>query len=196
MIILDLVQNIALLVALSVIYQLITSHKGTKIIPPDIQSGLLFGVVGLVAMMTPVHFSDGIIFDGRSIILSVAGLFGGPIPAGIAGAICAAYRWHLGGAGSIMGVSVIFEASLTGVIFHYLRRWHDRTTDFFPLLGFGFIVHVIMVGMMLLLPAGSRLEAIRHMALPVLLIYPLATVLVCKIFTGQEENQKTLSAPP
>ncbi|MBN1293896.1 MAG: response regulator [Candidatus Latescibacteria bacterium] len=194
MIFIDLIHNIALLVALSVIYQLIIGNKGNKFFHYHILSGFLFGGVGVIAMMTPLHLMPGIIFDGRSIILGVSGLFGGPVAAGIAGTICALYRQWLGGGGAVMGVSVIAEASMIGVIFYKLRRRFPQIMNFFPLLGFGFLIHVIMVLMMLLLPAGARLNTIRQLAIPVLLIYPIATVVVCKVFLDQEEKIKNLSA--
>jgi two-component system, cell cycle sensor histidine kinase and response regulator CckA len=193
MTIIDLIHNIALLVSLSVLYQLMIGHKRI-IVFSGILSGFLFGSVGIIAMMTPLHLMPGIIFDGRSIILAVAGLFGGPVTAAIAGVMCAAYRLYLGGGGAIMGVSVITEASLLGVLFFYIRRKHPGIMRIVPLYGFGLLVHVIMVLMMFLLPSGTRLATLRIMALPVLLIYPIATAVVCQLFADQIERMKTLSA--
>jgi len=45
-------------------------------------------VVALLGMVNPVHFSPGVLFDGRSIVLAVADVVGGggggavPLPAG------------------------------------------------------------------------------------------------------------------
>lgn len=111
MILVDLVHNIALLVALALVYQVIETRWHMRRLASQCLYGLLFGVVGLVGMMTPVRFLPGIIFDGRSIILSVAGLFGGPVVALIAALMCGAYRLWLGGAGAVMGLSVIAESA-------------------------------------------------------------------------------------
>ena len=194
MIIIELIHNIALLIALSLVYQIIIGSREKELSPYHILSGFLFGGVGLISMMTPIYLTPGIIFDGRSIILGVSGLFGGPVAAGIAGTICAIYRLWLGGGGAVMGVSVIIESSVIGVIFFYLRKRFPQIMSFFPLFGFGILIHAIMVLMMLLLPAGSRIDAMRQMAIPVLVIYPISTVLVCIVFLSQEEKLKILSA--
>ena len=81
MIILNLIQNIALLLALTTIHQVFTQTqfarrwKQHNLLSPVI-SGLIFGSLGIVGMMTPLRWAPGIIFDSRSIILAVAGLFG------------------------------------------------------------------------------------------------------------------------
>ena len=54
-------------------------------------SGLIFGGICVVGMLTPVVLMPGVIFDARSVVLSMAGLFGGPLVAGIA-ALMAATR--------------------------------------------------------------------------------------------------------
>ncbi|ORC35603.1 hypothetical protein B4O97_08130 [Marispirochaeta aestuarii] len=105
MIILDLVHNIALLVALTVGYEQI--HTRLKRENPffSLLAGLLFACVGLVGMMTPMVFALGVIYDGRSIVLSAAGYICGPAAAFIAASITAAYRIYLGGAGFLPGSS-------------------------------------------------------------------------------------------
>ena len=77
MIVINLIQNAALLIALAATYQVIMARFQRHDPKSQILFGLLFGGVGIVGMVTPVHLTPGIFFDGRSIILSVAGLFGG-----------------------------------------------------------------------------------------------------------------------
>ncbi len=72
MFILNLIQNIALLVALAALYQVIGARFRKESLENKIISGFLFGIVGTIGMMTPLHYSPGIIFDGRSIILNIA----------------------------------------------------------------------------------------------------------------------------
>jgi hypothetical protein len=88
MIILGLIQNISLLVTLAAIHRVFMARFEQDSLRYQILVGLLFGGVGIIGMMTPLDLLPGIIFDGRSIILSIAGLFGGPIVAIISAAIC------------------------------------------------------------------------------------------------------------
>ena len=192
-IVLNLIQNIALLLALVVVHQVFTQtglarwlrkiHGLSMFLP-----GIIFGLLGVVSMMTPLYWSPGIIFDSRSIILTVAGLFGGPVVAGISGLCCAGYRVWLGGSGVWMGLSVIFSSTGLGVLFYYLRKRYPFLMRSFPLWGFGFLVHIVMIGCMLLLPEDRRWEVIRNIGPPVLLLYPLGTMLICRLFVERENH--------
>ncbi|MGA2228103.1 MAG: PAS domain S-box protein, partial [Syntrophobacteraceae bacterium] len=188
MILLSLINNISLLVALTVMHQMIMRKWEKSSIKYQILSGILFGSVGMVGMMTPLTLSPGIIFDGRSIILCVSGLFGGPLVASVAAGICACYRFYLGGAGALVGTAVIVEAAFLGVGYHLLRRRNGRLMGIFPLLSFGLLVHVVMLVLMMALPGGAGREVLRQVSLPVLLVYPFAVMLVSRIFLDNEEH--------
>ena len=195
MILLNLIQNIALLLALTVVHQVFVQTqtafpwRKAYLLSP-VLSGLIFGGLGIVGMMTPLHWAPGIIFDSRSIILAVAGLFGGPVVGCIAAILCGGYRLWLGGGGILMGLSVISASAGVGVLFHYLRKRHPFLMNNLPLLGFGFLVHIIMVGCMLLLPEEKRWEALHHIGPPVLLLYPVATMVICRLFADRETHLK------
>ncbi|SPF46972.1 PAS/PAC sensor hybrid histidine kinase (modular protein) [Syntrophobacter sp. SbD1] len=188
MILLSLIQNISILVSLTVIHQIIVRKWEKSSIKYQILSGILFGSVGIVGMMTPLTLKPGIIFDGRSIILGIAGLFGGPLVASLAAGICACYRLYLGGAGALVGTAVIVEAASLGVGYHLLRRRNDRLMGIFHLLSFGFLVHVVMLVLLMALPGGAGQEVLRQISLPVLLVYPFAVMLVSQIFIDNEER--------
>ncbi|MCB2187847.1 MAG: PAS domain S-box protein [Deltaproteobacteria bacterium] len=188
MIFLNLIHNVALLVSLTIIHSLIMrrwrrNHAAYRLI-----TGLLFGVVSVIGMLSPVVIEEGVIFDGRSIVLCIAGLFGGPAAGTIAGAIAAGYRIWLGGTGAFMGVAVICEAVGFGVVFHHYRQHNPRVVSAGGLLGLGFAVHVVMLIFMGLLPAASIEPTFRLIALPVLTIYPLATVALGLLFLDQESR--------
>ncbi|MFH1115755.1 MAG: PAS domain S-box protein [Pseudomonadota bacterium] len=198
MLILNLIQNVALLVALAAAYQIIGSRFEKRNFAYQIVSGVLFGGVGLVGMMTPLNFMPGIIFDGRSIMLSVAGLFGGPVVAAIAASMCGAYRLWLGGAGALVGVAVIAESAGLGVLFHFLWRGREsRTIGNASLYLFGLLVHLVMLALMLTLPGGAGYDVLRRIGLPIMLVYPVAVMLVCRLFLDYErqiEDRKALRA--
>jgi|GEM_PF-2991804 len=184
----SLIQNIALLVTISVVHQLILQKSAKGTLRYQVLSGLLFGCAGIAVMLTPFRFAPGIFFDSRSIILGVAGLFGGPMVALIAAAICGTFRIGLGGSGAWVGVMVVMQAAVLGVGFHFLRRKDERFAGGLWLFGFGLLVHAVMLTLMLALPEGLGTEALRQIALPVLFLFPLATVLICRIFLFQEKH--------
>ena len=195
-IILNLIQNIALLLALTTVHQVFTQtqlarHRKQHYLLSPVISGLIFGGLGIVGMMTPLRWTPGIIFDSRSIILAVAGLFGGPVVAGIAVILCGGYRLWLGGGGALMGISVISSSAGVGVLFHYLRKQYPFLMRNLPLLGFGFLVHFIMVCCMFLLPEKNRWEALQNIAPAVLLLYPIATMVICRLFVDRENHLKS-----
>ncbi len=194
MIYLSLVQNIALLVALSLVHGLLLRGFRRVGFRFALLSGLLFGAVAVLGMMTPVRWAPGIIFDGRSIILGIAGLFGGPLAAGVAALVAGAYRALLGGAGIWMGLAVILEAAALGTLGFYLRQRWARMTDLGPLLGLGMAIHLLMVVLMGLLPGGLNLEALKQVALPVLLLYPPGFMLVGRMFVELERHFLTEDA--
>jgi PAS domain S-box-containing protein len=184
----SLAQNIGLLVSLAVLYRVTKARTPARGVFSDIVSGIVLGVVCIVGMKTPMHFAPGIIFDGRSIILSVGGLFGGPAPAVVAACLTGWYRWRLGGGGWLMGVSVTAASALLGIAFYYARRRGWRMSAW-GALGFGLLVHMVMVGLMVLLPPAARIETFRQLALPILIIYSPATMLVCLLFLDYEKKE-------
>ena len=105
--ILELVQTMALLLALSLLHGLSMRCLAASPRLARIASGVIFGAVCLIGMMIPIQLAPGVIVDGRSVLLSMAGLFGGPVTGLIAGAIAGAYRVWLGGSGMVIGTTVI-----------------------------------------------------------------------------------------
>ncbi len=184
---LDFVYNILLLVAFSVIYALIPHQRLSALMHDKpfrfrLFSGLLFGFMGMLVMSHALQFASGVIFDTRSVLLCVAGAMFGPLAAAVAAIICALYRLWLGGAGALVGVSVIAESALFGSIYYYWRMHNPRLNGYLPLYVFGLLVHAVMIVLMLGMPGGIRYDVIRGISTPVLLLYPVGVVLLVKIF--------------
>lgn len=188
MIALGLVQNIALLVTLTVTQQLVLRLRDRTSIGYSVLSGSLFGAVAIAGMLMAVEVAPGIVFDGRSIVIAVGGFFGGPVVAAISAAMAIAYRIHLAGAGTAVGVAVIAAAAVLGVVFHYLRRKYTALSRPLALWLFGLLVHLVMLALMVALPAGAWREVVPQIALPVLILYPVATLLVARFILDGEER--------
>lgn len=186
----DLIHNIALLVALAVSLQILGQRLEDRRVTYRVAAGLLFALVGVVGMMTPVRFAPGVIYDGRSIVLSLAGLFGGVVPAAVSSAICGAYRLYLGGPGATAGVGVIIEAAALGVCLRFLRRRDERWVGLWHLLAFGIVVHAIMLALQFLIPGGVGFMVFKRFGAPILIFYPLAFLVTAHIFLEGERRRQ------
>lgn len=184
----ELIYNLSLLISLSLLSGFLDKYSDRDKITGKILQGLLFGFASVLGMMYPLVLFEGIIFDGRSILLSLCGLFFGPITAVIAGIMALAYRISLGGTGWIMGALVIIEAVAVGLIFYYLRKKSGRNLRFYDFVIVGVIVHIIMLGMMLGLPDLYRMQTLTTLALSILTIFPLATIAIGGIMLDHEKN--------
>lgn len=185
----ELINNVSLLVVLTMLFKIIVSRYKVDTLSQKVVFGLIFGMVGLVGMMTPLHYADGIIFDGRSIILFVAGLFGGPLVAVISASIIGAYRVWLGGAGIYVGIAVIVVSVATGMLLYFYRRIAQVNFSWLHLFVAGFAVHVVVLLLFLLLPGDGGIKIIIELGPTILLVYPVATLLVCLLFQDYDEKE-------
>ena len=188
----DLIYNVALLTALSVLSGFVENRCRRPALDPVLQ-GLLFGGVVVVGMLRPLSLEPGVFFDGRSVLLSLCGLFFGPVAVGIAAALAAAFRLYLGGAGQVVGVLVIAASSAVGLFFHgrAVRRGQEVSAGLLWCLGA--LVHVTMVLLLMLLPHAMSYDVFVRLALPVLAVYPVATVLIGKVLSDQRERKRFLA---
>ena len=84
--------------------------------------GVLFGIGSIVAMRSSFTLQPGFNIDLRTTLVSMAGLFGGPI-AGLAAALMAsAFRLHMGGVGAWGGGLTIFVVLGLSLALHAVTR--------------------------------------------------------------------------
>jgi PAS domain S-box-containing protein len=186
MVYLNLILNLALLVALSIVSGFIEQHwpRHTRI--GTLAQGVLFGGMAVVGMLRPLQLEPGIFFDGRSVMLSICALFYGPLATAIGCLIALACRLAIGGSGVVMGILTIFSSAAVGLVAHRLFRVSGRPLTVRYLFCFGIIVHLALLSMAFSLPSDKALSTLRNIALPMLILYPLATILVGKILLDHE----------
>jgi PAS domain S-box-containing protein len=197
MIIIELVYNLSILAALCVFSGFIAKRWNNTTTTGKILQGLLFGGVALFGMLNPFEISPGIIFDGRSVVLSLGALFFGPLAGAIAAGIAIIARLIIGGEGIFMGVSLILASVIIGVMFHQQSLKKQVSFKALFLIKFGILVHIVMLLLMVLLPSSMRIETLQTIGITVLLAYPVATVIIGKILHDQEKEAelfKELSA--
>ena len=181
-----LVYNASLLLALVLVLDFLTSKlSGGRIFLWRIATGILLGAIGLAIMHTNWELIPGVIFDTRSVLLGAAGLYFGWIPTLIAVVMTGVFRIYQGGGGVLMGVSVILEASLIGLIWRSFRSKTLHKLSWFELYIFGFIIHLGMLLCTQLLPEGIKSDVLSQIWIPVMAIYPVATVLLGSLLSNR-----------
>jgi PAS domain S-box-containing protein/diguanylate cyclase (GGDEF)-like protein/putative nucleotidyltransferase with HDIG domain len=183
----QLLNNAELLVSLSVLYQ-ITNYLEDKLKRNlVVLNGFLLGSIGIILMSTPVRLTNGTLFDTRSILIGLVGLIFSAIPAFIAATMMIIYRIYLGGSGTIMGVMVITFSCLIGLSWKRISAFLKVKNKWFGLLLMGIVIHGVMLGCTVFLPEAIRLNTLKTIFVPVITIYPLATVVVGKLLQLQQE---------
>ena len=188
---LALTHNAALLIAMVFIYDLATRRKGSKY-PRfwKVFIGVALGLIGMTIMVTPWELEPGLIFDTRSVLLGISGLFFGTIPTLVAMAMTATFRVFQGGA-YYTGCSVILASGLIGIIWHHYRRDRLAKLSGYELYLLGLVIHGAMLILMFTLPLPRALKTLSIITVPVLLIYPAATALLGILFTGRFQRLQT-----
>ena len=190
MIVIELVYNLLGLVALSVLSGFIDSRFDREKLSGKILQGIIFGLIAVVGMMYPYKFTTGIIFDGRSVVLSLCTLYFGPVAGVIALLFASSYRIYLGGIGTIMGCSVIASSFLIGYLFFRLRKHKYFRMTFARLYIFGFLVNLSMLLLMLTLPSIVRHETFSVLSISIITVYPIMTVLIGRILFDHEQRKQ------
>ncbi|MBI9035581.1 MAG: PAS domain S-box protein [Bacteroidales bacterium] len=189
-----LLQNIAILLSFSLLYDYWwVKNESAKKIREKILLGIILGGIGIILMLTPWTLSPGIVFDSRSVMLAISGLFFGPIPTILAILISGAYRYSIGGDGMLMGISVIISSGMIGLLWNVLRpNW--RNTYIKDLLMVSLFVHLSMLACTLLLPSSIMITTIKNISLPLIFIYTPGTLVLGVLMIKRSKNWKTRTA--
>lgn len=189
--ILDFIQGAALLLALCWLQTINRRLWTDHCVVAPLLSGLLFGSTCIVGMLTPIVLQQGLIFDARTVVLSMAGLFGGPLVAAVAGLMAGGYRFWLGGSGVWIGLANVLMPVLLGLAYRYWYQRGKLQIGPWQLLAFGLLVHVLMVLLLALLPAAQASLSLHEVALPILLVLPLATLILGLLLRDIEQRLDT-----
>jgi len=185
-----LINNAALLLSLSLF-----NHLGHLMFEKrgrfaEIVDGLLIGTICIVVMSVPMTFTNGLVFDTRSILLSLSALVFGAIPTILAASMAIAFRLSMGGVGSLPGVLVILSVSAFGLFWRHFIFPKTQKHKVIYLYLFGFITHLIMLLCMLALPKELAWYTIESLSFEIMTIYPIATLMLGLLLLSQNERQE------
>ncbi len=175
----SLFQNTAVLIALVVIFDLLTQNKVlAKSILIKILVGFLIGLLGIAIMMTSYRVDPELMIDSRSVLLSVSGLYLGFIPTIIAIVITVFYRIYEGGASIWTGVAIIIVTGGFGLVVRHF--WYHRLDKISILQAylFGLLTHVIMTVVIYFFVGEFSLNIFYNITLQTIIIFPIASTLL------------------
>ena len=188
MFIVEIIYNLTLLIAISIVAVFIDSRWSRTTLLGSVLLGLMFGAAALIGMMQPFSYAPGIFFDGRTVILSICALFFGPVSAIIATLIALLYRLSLGGSGVFTGITTIVSSAIVGLSFYYYLKKHNLKATTWTFLGMGLIVHLIMIALLILLPTQQRMETLQTIGLTIIIVFPIATIFIGHILKFQDDK--------
>ena len=179
-----LLQNVSMLLAMVVLYAVITGRGGGYLLRNrdrglrlQVQTGVMTGLITIAMILTPVKYS-GMFLDARSILISLTALFFGPIPAVISMIIAGSYRAYVGGPVVFTAILTILSSGLIGLMWRCFRKSVLYKLSLLELYAFGIVVHLAMLGFMFLMPYKIMIAAISQLAIPIFLIFPLASAVI------------------
>jgi PAS domain S-box-containing protein len=194
MIYLDLTFHLTLLVAIGIVAGFIENRCAGHTHLLLLLQGVLFGGAAVLSMLRPVELELGLVLDGRSLMVSLCAMFFGPWAAAAAAAPTIACRMWLGGVGMVTDSLVILSSAGIGVLAHFRFKPEAQPPSARDLYLFGLAVHLAMLALMLTVPGDVGPTVVMRIGLPVMLLYPLATILAGKILSAQLKADRAKEA--
>jgi PAS domain S-box-containing protein len=192
-----LAQNVSLLLAAAILFDIFAARwQARHPSPAQFLAGLLLGAIGVVIMSTPWILIPGVVFDARSVLLGISGLFFGGVATATAMLVTAVYRLYLGGQGAWTGVFVILSSGLIGIAWRHLKKRPLASASWRELFLLGVVIHVTMLALMLTLPRETAYAVLARLTAPVLLIFPMGTCLMGLLLVNRlrrEQAEQALS---
>ncbi len=193
-ILIALVNNAALLLAIGVLYEVLFFNMDTNTLSKSVAAGITIGLIGIALMLNPWELSPGLFFDTRTILLSIVGLFFGFVPAFVGALIIIFYRIYEGGVGTIVGIATTLSSMTMGLLWRRFHEIFQKKFGIFDLYILGILVHIVMLMCILLLPLSNAFEVLKYISFPVMLIYPIGTVLLGNLLKNQLSRKKAKEA--
>ena len=184
----DLINNAILLFGLGYIYAATNYEQRKSTLLIKTIFGVLIGTITILIMMNPWRLDEGLIFDTRSVLLGVTGLFFGGITTAAAALIALIYRISLGGAGVYSGSLTIILTSSIGLSWFYIRKALPKMKPYIEYLIFGILIHIVTLLCFFAIPWPDSVTVIRKTILPYLTLFPLLTMTLALIVHNQKDR--------
>lgn len=197
----QLLANALLLFASSFLISTLNINPKQQNLIRKILTGLLLGGFVVVIIYNALNFGDGLIYDTRTVLISVVAFFF-PVETAISSALVAGvYRYFfIGGVGRYAGVLSILTALLAGIFMRALRKRLQKISNLVYFYILGVLVSILMILSQFFLPYATWIVNVPRIILPVMLLYPILTVLLSISMNNQlsrigaDQRMKTLQS--
>ncbi|PKM69881.1 MAG: hypothetical protein CVU94_01755 [Firmicutes bacterium HGW-Firmicutes-19] len=187
----SLLDNVALLFLLSVIYE-INIHRHMILNKPldYIIKGGMIGLIGIIIMSFPFTLESGLIFDTRSILLGSAALVFSTPSIVIASIMLISYRIFLGGIGMWTGILTVVFTAVIGILWKKYVLPKISLPRWFYILLFGFTIHFVLILCLFAMPISNALLAVKELGALIMILYPIATMLISSVLFVQKDREE------
>jgi PAS domain S-box-containing protein len=185
---LAILTNLAMISVLVLLWGFISDLS--DIIPRQVRRigyGLICGLFCYIVIVYGTQVLPGFRFDIRHSLLAIAGYFGGPISALIAGSIALIARVEAGGAGTLSGIIGIGISTAIGLIVHSSTHERRHLLSTHVMLATALMPGIALA--FLAIPAEVRASLFQTMGPPLFSVNFVAT-LVTAILIGRQLNQR------
>ncbi|MBY0409282.1 MAG: diguanylate cyclase, partial [Burkholderiaceae bacterium] len=190
---LDLVQGAALMLALCWLLSVSARYWQGRPLGGQVITGVVFGGICAVGMLTPVVLIPGVLLDTRTVVIGMATLFGGPWVGGIAVLMTAGVRLWVGGAGMTAGILGLVLPLLLGLVFRAAesKGFVKRSARVFFVFGL-----LVQAGGLLLYTTQTPPETQPTLEIVLLFlgVLPVVTVLLGLLLKDIEDRTNTSAA--
>ncbi|WP_320111696.1 response regulator [Draconibacterium orientale] len=185
----ELIQNVAFLLVFTFFYgkQWIENIRSERILP-KVLIGVVVGVIGMFFMYNRWMYQPGHSLDLRTVLLSISGLYLGAIPTIVAMLLMGIYRVIIGGDLMILGLLLIASSGLLGIGWRYFLHKKNKPFSLSSLYILGLVTHAVMLLWLVLLPKEDFLIFLQRLVVPVMVIYPLITLILGLLMNRQRVN--------
>ena len=188
----EFAHSASLLLAAVLIFDLISVESSGGQSPwRQVATGVALGMIGVVILMTTMTLSPGVVFDARSILIGITGLFFSPLATAVAAGIVSGCRFWIGGTGALTGVAVIVASGAVGILWRLSKKRPMSEISLQELFLFGLAVHIVMLLLMMTLPWEVAKNVLRNITVPVLAVFPLGTCLLGKLLAYRSKRRET-----
>lgn len=182
--------NITLIFGLFLITTVLNVKYTSKQVIIRTIMGITTGIATIVVMANGLNIDSEMMYDARTIVISVAALFLPLVSAIIATAIAMAYRFVIGGFGAVAGSIGLFSAFIVGILWKNFVQQSLKVHPFVQYYLFGLLVHITVVASMFALPRAVIGEY-SLLAIPILIgIFPLVTLILAIAIQNQLDRIK------
>ena len=182
-----LIMNAMALFVLPVVFQLTKQVKIRLTQYKQIITGIFIAITCIVIMLMPYELYQEVLFDSRSILISITALLFGLIPTIITIVVAILFSIIQGGGAFAPGIAVIITSAIIGLIWRFFIYKKESKLHWLSVYIMSFLVHVLMIICMSFLSYPNNENVIKEIILPVLLLYPFVSVLLyVSLSQGQE----------